>query len=103
MPAADDRLDRRLGGVGRRELLLGQREHARDVHGDVAVADHDGALAGEVELEILEVGMAVVPGDERRGRPRARQILAGDAELPVGLRADRVDDRVVEPRRAPRA
>ena len=29
--------------------------------------------------------------------PRAGQVLAGDAEPPVGLRADRVDDRVVEP------
>ena len=75
-----------------------QREHPRDVDGDVAVADDDRALAGEVELQILEVRMAVVPGDERGGRPRAGEILAGDAELPVGLRADRVDDRVVQPR-----
>ena len=39
--------------------------------------------------------MAVVPGDERGGGPRAGQILAGDPEPPVGLRADAVDDRVV--------
>ena len=50
----------------------------------------------EVELEVLEIGVAVVPGDERRRGPRARQVLAGDPEPPVGLRADRVDDRVVE-------
>ena len=50
----------------------------------------------EVELELLEVGVAVVPGDELGGRPRAGQVLAGDPEPPVGLRADRVDDRVVE-------
>ena len=40
--------------------------------------------------------MAVVPGDELGGGPRAGQILAGDAEPTVGLRADGVDDRVVE-------
>ena len=45
---------------------------------------------------LLEVGMAVVPGDENGGGPRARQVLAGDLEPPVGLRADRVDDGVVE-------
>ena len=52
----------------------------------------------KVERDVLEVGMAVVPGDELGGRPRSRQILAGDAEPPVGLRADRVDDGVVETR-----
>ena len=45
---------------------------------------------------LLEVGVAVVPGDEHRRGPRAGQVLAGDVHPPVGLRADRVDDRVVE-------
>ena len=56
----------------------------------------DDALVREVELEVLVVRVAVVPGDELGGRPRARQVLAGDAEPPVGLGADRVDDGVVE-------
>ena len=79
-----------------RELLGGQRQHPHAVDRDVAVPDHDRARVGEVELELLEVRVAVVPGDERRGRPRARQVLARDAEAAVGLRADGVDDRVVE-------
>ncbi len=37
----------------------------------------------------------VVPADEVDGGHAARQFLAGDAESPVGLRADGVDDRVV--------
>ena len=86
-----------------RELLGRERQHARDVERDVAVPDHDRPLAGEVERQVLEVGVAVVPGDELGRRPGAGQVLAGDAELPVGLRADRVDDRVVEPQRARRA
>ena len=45
---------------------------------------------------LLEVGMAVVPGDELGRGPRAGQVLAGDPEPPVGLRADGVDDRVVQ-------
>ena len=81
----------------------GQREHPRDVDRDVAVPDHDRALAGEVELEVLEVGVAVVPGDELGRGPRAGQVLARDPEPPVGLRADRVDDRVVERARGRRA
>ena len=92
IPERDDRLDRRVGRVGRRQLVAGQREHARDVDGDVPVPDHDRALAREVELELLEVGMAVVPGDERGRGPGAGQVLAGDPEPAVGLRADRVDD-----------
>ena len=39
--------------------------------------------------------MAVVPGDELGGRPRSREVLARDAEPPVGLGADGVDDGVV--------
>ena len=96
MPGGDDRLDGRIGGVGGRELLAGQREHARDVECDVPVPDDDCALVREVELEVLEVGVAVVPGDELGRGPRAREVFAGDPEPPVRLRPDRVDDRVVE-------
>ena len=73
-----------------------EREHPRDVERDVPDPDHDRPLDVEVELELLEIGMAVVPGDELRGRPRAGQVLAGDAEPAVGLRADGVDDGVVQ-------
>ena len=95
-PRADDRVDRLVRRVRRRELLGGQRQHADAVDGDVAVPDHDRALVREVELQLLEVRMAVVPGDECGGGPRAGQILAGDPEPPVGLRADRVDDSAVQ-------
>ncbi len=40
--------------------------------------------------------MAVVPSDELGGGPGAAQVLAGNPELPVGLRADGVDHRVVQ-------
>ena len=67
----------------------GENEHPGDVGGDVAVADHDDALAAEVELAVGEVGMAVVPGDELGRGVRAGQVLAGDAELAVGRRRRR--------------
>jgi hypothetical protein len=60
----DDRSGRALGDVGRIELRLRAREDARDVDRDVAVPDHDRAVVREVELEVLVVGVAVVPGDE---------------------------------------
>ena len=92
-----EQLDRVVGGVGLAQLVVGQRQHPGDVHRHVAVADHDGALAGEVELLVGVVGMGVVPADEGGGGVAAGQLLAGDAELAVGLAADREDDRVVEP------
>ena len=95
-PLRVEQLDRVVGGVGLAQLVVGQRQHPGDVHRDVAVADHDRALAGEVELLVAVVGVGVVPADEGGGRVAAGQILAGDAELAVGLAADRVDDRVVE-------
>ena len=50
----------------------------------------------EVESELLELGMAVVPGDECRRGPRAGQVFARDAQPAVGLRSDRVEDGVVQ-------
>ena len=84
-----------VADVGDGELLAGEAEHPGDVHGDVAVADHDRALAGEVEDEVAVVGMAVVPADEVGRRPAPGEVLAGDAAAPVGLGADRIDDGVV--------
>ena len=84
-----------LGGVGGLELLSRQGEHAGEVRGDVAVADHHRALAREVELEFGEVGVSVVPGDEGGGRMAPLQVLAGDTETAVGGRAVGVDHGVV--------
>src|SRR5262249_55945972 len=95
---ADDRLDRGIGRVGRGQLLTRESEHARDVESDVAVPDHDRTLAREIELEVLEVGVAVVPGDELGRGPRARKVLARDPEPTIGLGAHGVDDRVVQSR-----
>ena len=44
-------LDRVVGGIGALELVA-QQPHRGDVGGDVAVADHDDALAGEVEIVV---------------------------------------------------
>src|SRR6185295_19981889 len=63
-----------VGDVGALELRRAEHEDARDVRGDVAVADDDGALAREVELEVAEVGMAVVPADELRRGPAAGEL-----------------------------
>ena len=41
---AVEQLDRVVGGVGLSQLVVGQGEHPRDVHRDVAVADHHRAL-----------------------------------------------------------
>ena len=93
---ARDGGDRGVGRVRRRELFVGQREHPRHVERHVPVPDHDHPLDRKVELELLVVGMAVVPGDELGGRPRTRQVLARNPQPAVGLGADGVDDGVVE-------
>ena len=94
-PAGAQRLQRVVRDVGALELVGAQRQDPRHVGGDVPVADHDRAPRRQVELEVAVVGVAVVPGDELGRRPAAGQVLAGDAERLVGLRAGGVDDRRV--------
>ena len=75
--AVGEHVERVVGHVGRRQLVAREGEHPRHVHRHVAVADHDRALAGQVELEVAVVGMAVVPGDELGGRPAAGRSSPG--------------------------
>ena len=96
---AEDGGDRRVRRVRRGELLLGEREHARDVDGDVAVADDDGPLARRGRTtRSWKSGWPLYQATNSVAAHEPGQVLARDAEPPVGLRADRVDDRVVEPR-----
>ena len=90
-----ERRDGVIGGVGDRDLVGVEHEHAGDVDGDVAVADHDRARGAEVELVVGVVRVAVVPGHELQGAVRAGAVLTGDAEPVVGRGADRVEHDVV--------
>jgi hypothetical protein len=84
-----------VGGVGGAQLVGRQRQHPGHVGGDIAVADHHGPLAREVELVVGVVGVGVVPADERRRRATAREVLAGNPEMAIGLGAVGVDHGVV--------
>ena len=84
-----------LGDVGLGEDVLRAGEDPGEVHRHVPVAHHRRRLRLEVEAEVAEVGVGVVPADELGGGVAPRQVLAGDPHPPVGAGADRVDDRVV--------
>src|SRR5947209_7621734 len=78
-----------------RKLAGLEHEHARDIDGDVAVADHNRPGASEVEPGVGGRRMAVVPGDEAGGGIRAGAVLAGNRQAIVVRRSDGVDDGVV--------
>src|ERR1700758_2248654 len=65
---ADDtgaqRRERVICDVGLGELRAVDGEDTRNVKRDVAVADDDGPFAGQVEVQVGEVGVAAVPGHE---------------------------------------
>ena len=67
-----------------------------DIERDIAVADHCRVGAAERRIEVGEIGVAVIPADERGRADHARQILAGDSELAVVRRADRQDHGIIE-------
>ena len=89
------RLQRVVGDVGGGQHVGIGDQDACHVQRDVAVADHDGPPGRQVGRHLLEVRVRVVPADEVDRGDAAGQILAGDVQRPVGLRADRVDHRVV--------
>ncbi len=67
-----------------------------DIDGDVAVADDRHARVVQRYVEVGEIGMPVVPADERTRAENARQIVAGHAEAAVAWSAGGDDDGVVE-------
>jgi hypothetical protein len=73
-------MQRVVGDVGALELGRSERQHPGHIRRDVTVADHDGALSGEIDVELSIVRMAVVPGDELRGWEAAREVLAGNSK-----------------------
>ncbi len=93
--AVVQRLQRVVGDVGGGQHVGVGDQDAGHVERDVAVADHHGPPGGEVGRHLLEVRVRVVPADEVDGGDAAGQILTGDVQRPVGLRADGVDHRVV--------
>ena len=89
------RLQRVVGDVGRGQHVGVGDQDPRHIERDVAVAHDHGPAGRQVRCHLLEVGVGVVPADEVDGGHAAVQILAGDAQRPVGLRADGVDHGVV--------
>ncbi len=91
-----DHLGRVVGEVGMRHFggRLGQDAGHVDRH--VAGADHRDRVDLEVGVQLAEVGVAVVPADERVGAEHVLLVLAGDAELVVVGCAVGQHDRVVD-------
>ena len=93
--ARPEPVERMVGDIGLREDFRVADQDPRHVERDIAVADHHGAVGGQIGRHLAEMRVGVVPADEVDGGDAAGQIFAGDAELTVGLGADRVDHRVV--------
>ena len=91
-----ERVERVADDVRSGELVGRLGEDPRDVERDIARADHHRAGTVERRGEVGEIGMAVIPADERRRADHAGQVVAGDAERPVGGRAGREHHRVVQ-------
>ena len=86
--------DRMARHVGARELLRRQHQHARDVHGHVAVAHHHRAEATEVVRAGAVERAGVVPGHELRARVAAGQVLVRNPQAAIRRRTHCVDDRM---------
>jgi len=85
-----------VGHVRPGEFLRGAAEDTGDIDGHVADADDGDALLGEVERQVPEVGMAIIPGDELGRRVAAGEGFSRNTQGAIGLGARRVADQVVE-------
>ena len=93
---AGDRRAGVVGDVGAGHLANGLGQHAGDIDGDVAEADDDDGFGVERRVQVAEIGVAVVPADERGDPDDAHQLRAGDAELAVAAGPGGQHDGVVE-------
>ena len=84
-PARGETLEGVRGDVGMLELVYRLRQDPAHVYGDVPLADDDSHFLTEIELAVPVVGVRVVPADELGRRVASRQVLAGDAQLPIAL------------------
>ena len=89
-------LQRMVGDIGFLHGIRRQDQHARHIHRDVAVADHDGPLTGEVNGQIAIIRMPIIPAYERESWKGIGQLFARDAHTSISLCANRIDDLIVE-------
>lgn len=83
-----------VGDVGLCQRVRVLDEHAGDIQGDVARADHCHRLGIQRPCS-RHVGVAAVPGDEVRGTERSRQVDAGKLQRRVPQRTGGDDDGIV--------
>ena len=93
--APAESVERVVGHVGRRQLFGAEAQDASDIHRDIAHPNHHCARTAEIELFAGVVRVAVVPGDELRGRVAARQIFPGDVQAAVPLGSGSKHDLVI--------
>src|ERR1700716_4122069 len=84
-----------LGDIGFAQVVDRRGQDAGDVAGDVALPDHDGAIARQIEYPVAIIRLPVVPADELGGGVAAREVLAGDSEASVGARTAGQYDQVI--------
>ena len=75
-----------------------ERQHPGDVDRDVAAPTTTARSPERSNASSWKSGWPLYQATNSVAGHEPGQVLAGDAQPPVGLRADRVDDRVVEPR-----
>ncbi len=78
------RVERMRCDIRSGELHCRLRQNARHVERDIAVPDDHRPRPIERRRKVCEVGMTVVPADERRGAIDARQVCAWNIKATVG-------------------
>jgi len=78
------------------EFLARLGEDARNVEGDITIADHHCRVVRKIRRKVGKAGMAVVPANERGTAENVGQVLTGQSQFAIVRRARGEDDRVIK-------
>ena len=85
--ALENLAGRMFGKIGGDHLPFRPHQDARDIEGDIAIADDDRRLDIEIGHRLAEFRMAVIPVDKNLRAEDTGLVLSGDAETAVLRRA----------------
>ena len=84
-----------ISHVGLRQIIGVTDQDTGHIHSHIPVTNNNYPFMGEIKLELLIVGMTIIPTDKDRRWKAALEIFARNTHLTIRLRTNRIDQLIV--------